>query len=295
MSKAKKPLGLGKGLSAIFETEDNNVTTAITTSFEIPIKEIKPNKEQPRTVFDQQAIDELSSSIKRLGVIQPITVRAEEDGSYKIISGERRYRASVKAGLEKIPAYVRTADDAELLEMALVENIQREELGAIEIALTLERLIKELNVTQDALSKSVGKRRSTIANYLRLLTLSPAVQDALQNNVISMGHAKVIASVEGVEAQEGLLLEITRGGLSVRAAEQLLSSVKPAKTNAKPKSTSPATEELDSKLLNTIEPLEQIFGKKNVRVQGRSNGGGQISISFASSLELKQIVEKLKN
>ncbi len=286
MSKTTKPLGLGKGLSAIFDTENLNTRAAITHSYEIDINKVAPNEGQPRTKFDDEAIEELAESIKRLGVIQPITVRQTEDGKFQIISGERRYRASLKAGLKNIPAYVRIVNDAELLEMALVENIQREELGALEIAFTLQRLIEELGLTQEALSQSVGKRRSTVANYLRLLSLSPAVQQALQNEAISMGHAKVIAGFENEEQQEELLGKIVAKKLSVHAAEEMVTAEKLAKRVKKVVQKSDYS--------SFAEPLEQVFGKRNVKIESKAKGG-KISINFASDIELSQIVERLKN
>ncbi len=280
---AKKPLGLGKGLSAIFETETQNIEIATVHSWEIELSKIKPNESQPRTLFDDEAIAELAGSIKRLGVIQPITVR-EVGSHYEIISGERRYRASKEAGLTTIPAYVRKVDDAKLLEMALVENIQREELGALEIALTLQRLTEELGVTQEALALSIGKRRSTVANYLRLLSLCPAVQEALRSEKISMGHAKVIASLESEEEQEKFLLKIILGKLSVRAAEDLLTKV------ATPKKTKKV---VGTDYSNFYDELAQVFGEKNVKIEGAARGNGKISIKFASAIELSQIVKRL--
>ncbi len=280
-----KTLGLGKGLSAIFETETQNINSAITTSSEIEIQKIVANRNQPRKEFDSEALQELSNSIKRLGIIQPITVRKIGGEKYEIISGERRYRAAKMAGISAIPAYIRTADDSEVLEMALVENIQREELDPIEIALTTRRLIDELGLTQEQLAESIGKRRSTVANYLRLLTLSPAVQSALKSSKISMGHAKVIASVEGDEAQELLLTKVVEGELSVRATEALL------KDQPLPK---PKQAKGPSEFAHYAEPLEQIFGKRNIKIESKKKGG-RLSISFASALELSQIVERLKN
>lgn len=279
-------MGLGKGLSAIFETETANVRSAITHSNEIEIEHIVANVGQPRRKFDEAALDELADSIKRLGVIQPITVRAIEDGKYEIISGERRYRASKKAGLTNIPAYVRTAGDAQLLEMALVENVQREELGALEIAIALHRLTDELGLTQEALSQSVGRRRSTVANYLRLLTLSPAVQGALAEDKITLGHAKVIAGFDSIEEQETLLGKIIKGKLSVRATEDALTATKAAQ---KPKKKTVKTD-----YSRFSSPLEQVFGKNNVKIEAKAVGG-RITINFASDIELSQIVERLKD
>lgn len=281
-----KSTGLGKGLSAIFETETANSRTTITSSNDIDIELVAPNAGQPRTQFDQTALEELASSIKRLGVIQPITVRAIDGGKYQIISGERRYRASIKAGLKTIPAYIRTVGDTELLEMALVENVQREDLGALEIAFALRRLTEELGLTQEALSMSVGRRRSTVANYLRLLTLSPAVQQALGEEKITLGHAKVIAGYSNAEDQDALLAKIIKGKLSVRAIEDLVSTEKTAKKSKK--------KPVQTDFSRFSSPLEDVFGKNNVKIEARKQGG-RITINFASDIELSQIVERLKD
>lgn len=279
-----KPTGLGKGLNAIFETEQHNVAgiEINTSSAEILLALIDANPSQPRTVFDEQALDELAVSIKRLGVIQPITLRKVGD-RYQIISGERRYRAAVIAGLKKIPAYVRAAGDAELLEMALVENVQREELGAMEIALTMRRLTDELGLTQQALSQSVGQRRSTVANYLRLLTLAPAVQQAVRSGEVTMGHAKLIAAI-GVEAdQVKLLAKITKSALSVRATEELIAKQKSTKPTHKTAKNGQITE-YNAKLGN-------IFGAKSVKVVANERGAGRVTIKFGSEAELQKILE----
>ncbi len=285
MSKTVKPLGLGKGLSAIFESQSKNDDPRIATSvYEVEISKISPNKSQPRTIFDAEAISELADSIRRLGVIQPITVRAIGGGDFEIISGERRYRASKEAGLDTIPAYVRSVDDAELLEMALVENVQREELGAMEIALTIKRLIEELGITQKALGESIGKRRSTVSNYLRLLSLSPKVQSALRDEQITMGHAKVVASVEEETAQEKFLDTIIEKKLSVRAAEELLAN----RAKTKVGRVAPANRYTEQK-----QQLEQSLGKRRVKVQEKGDGGGKVVISFKSQEELEALVGKL--
>lgn len=281
-----KSTGLGKGLSAIFETETANARSAITHSNEIDIASVVANQGQPRTQFDEVALEELAASIKRLGVIQPITVRAIDGGKYQIISGERRYRASKKAGLRTIPAYIRTVGDTELLEMALVENIQREDLGALEIAFALRRLTEELGLTQEALSESVGRRRSTVANYLRLLTLSPAVQQALAEEKITLGHAKVIAGYDTATEQDALLAKIIQSKLSVRATEEVVVTTKAAKK--------PAAKKLATDYSHFSSPLEQVFGKNNVKIESKARGG-RITINFASDIELSQIVERLKN
>ncbi|WP_418561304.1 ParB/RepB/Spo0J family partition protein, partial [Rikenella microfusus] len=225
-----KTTGLGKGLGAIFEIEELNIPKQTAASrrdntvADIELARIVPNPGQPRTLFDEEALEELAQSISRLGVIQPITVKRienpEKDGAeYMIISGERRFRASQIAGLDTIPAYVREANDQTLLEMALVENIQREDLGAIEVALSLQRLIDECSLTQEILAERVGKKRSTIANYIRLLKLPAQIQSALNNDMISMGHARALLGLPGERQQLAMLAKIVKGHLSVRQTE----------------------------------------------------------------------------
>lgn len=221
-----KTTGLGKGLSAIFDIE--NLSNAPRKSFqsggisEIAIENITPNASQPRTVFEPEALAELSQSISRLGVIQPITVKELDNGKYFIISGERRYRASLAAGLTSIPAYVRPAENEMLLEMALVENIQREDLGPMEIAVTMQHLVQEYRLTQEQLAERIGKKRSTVANYLRLLKLPAEIQFALREELITMGHARALITLEKAEQQVKLLARIIDSALSVRQVEEIV-------------------------------------------------------------------------
>lgn len=279
-----KPTGLGKGLSAIFETEGNNTPSMGSKSSEIELVLIEANPNQPRTSFDAEALGELASSIKRLGVIQPITLRAEKSGKYQIISGERRFRAAKLAGLTSIPAYVREVGDEQLLEMALVENIQREELDAIEIALSLKRLTEELGLTQDALSQSVGKRRSTVANYLRLLSLSEDVQAAVRAGKITMGHARALVVVENHDQQRAILDQIISGELSVRATEILVS--KP-KTDKLPKAKKLTMKDMSSRLM-------AVLPCKRIKVESNEKGAGKITVSFASAKELEAIISQIE-
>ena len=221
----KQPKGLGRGLDAIFGTDAVDAKLKpMSQMSEIDITEIIPNPTQPRTQFDEEALDELADSIRQLGVIQPITVKKSGDGKYIIISGERRWRAAQRADLTSLPAYIREVDDENLHAMALVENIQRQDLNAIEIALGMQRLIDECNLTQDALSEKVGKKRSTISNYMRLLKLPDEVQLALKEGLISMGHAKAIAGAPA-EEQLRVLKRCVKKGLSVRQAEELVRSL----------------------------------------------------------------------
>ena len=231
-----KKRAMGRGLGAILSAESKAVQSAtdagakdlVGNIVEIPIEDIYPNANQPRTHFDEKALQELAESIKVLGIIQPITVR-KDGAKFEIISGERRYRASKMAGLKEIPAYVRLVNDQELLEMALVENIQREDLDAIEVALTYQRLLEEIGLTQEALSQRVGKERSTITNSIRLLKLNPDVQQAIRNGNISAGHGRAILSLENPEDQQALFKQIVNNRLSVRQAEEAAKNFKSPK------------------------------------------------------------------
>ena len=227
-----KNKGLGRGLDAIFESEGTKFGDSAGKMEEISVSLIMPNPKQPRTAFDEDALEELADSIKTLGLIQPITVRKESDTRYIIISGERRWRASKLAGLETVPVFIREADDRTLHEMALVENIQRQDLNAMEIAISLNRLMEECGVTQDTVAARVGKKRSTVANYLRLLSLPPEVQAALKNDLISMGHAKAIAAMPE-QARIPALKKVVRKGLSVRQTEELAKKLAEANRNAR--------------------------------------------------------------
>lgn len=284
-----KTTGLGKGLNAIFEIEDHNnpAAHAAVGITEIELSKIKANPNQPRTLFDQESLEELSESIKRLGVIQPITLKESGQGEYMIISGERRYRASLMAGKSSIAAYVRDAEREQVMEMALVENIQREDLNAMDIAIAMERLIQECNLTQESLSERVGKKRSTVANYMRLLKLAPEVQLAIRGELISMGHARALAGVEGVEKQLSLLDRIIRSGLSVRQAEEIVALA------AKPKTTKDKTDKPYPHYYSTlVEGLEKIVGP-NISIKRNEKGKGQIVIRFSSEKEIQRIIENL--
>lgn len=284
-----KTTGLGKGLNAIFEIEDHNnpAAHAAVGITEIELSKIKANPNQPRTLFDQESLEELSESIKRLGVIQPITLKESGQGEYMIISGERRYRASLMAGKSSIAAYVRDAEREQVMEMALVENIQREDLNAMDIAIAMERLIQECNLTQESLSERVGKKRSTVANYMRLLKLAPEVQLAIRGELISMGHARALAGVEGVEKQLSLLDRIIRSGLSVRQAEEIVALA------AKPKTTKDKTDKPYPHYYSTlVEGLEKIVGP-NISIKRNEKGKGQIVIRFSSEKEIQRTIENL--
>ncbi|MBR6813678.1 MAG: ParB/RepB/Spo0J family partition protein, partial [Tidjanibacter sp.] len=232
-----------------------------------------------------EALSELADSIRTLGLIQPITVRKDVAGKYMIISGERRWRASQAAGLEKVPAYIREVDEVELHEMALVENIQRQDLNAMEIAISLGRLIDECGVTQENVAQRVGKKRSTVANYLRLLQMSPEIQAALKDDAISMGHAKAIASAPE-ELQSALLRKCVRKGLSVRATEQL------AKKAATVKPTAEAEEEFPESYTRLVEGLSRLL-TEDIKIKRTEGGKGKIIIGFSSDEEIEAMISKL--
>lgn len=285
----KKQKGLGRGLDAIFGTEKIDLKAApMSKMLEIEVEKIIPNPTQPRTEFDEEALDELADSIRQLGIIQPITVRKAEDEKYIIISGERRWRAAQRADLKHLPAYVREVDDENLHAMALVENIQRQDLNAIEIALGMQRLLEECNLTQDALSEKVGKKRSSVANYLRLLKLPNEVQLALKEGLISMGHAKAIAGAPE-EEQVRLVKKCIKKALSVRQIEELVRAMNEAQTKPIRESEEEEYPESYSRL---VERLEQLFTSE-IAIKRSKSGGGKITIGFTSDEEIEQIIARL--
>ena len=305
-----KNTGLGKGLGAIFEIEELNIPKQTAASrrdnsvAELEIARIIPNPGQPRTLFDEEALEELAQSISRLGVIQPITVKRIEqakdgDAEYMIISGERRYRASRIAGLDTIPAYVREANDQTLLEMALVENIQREDLGAIEVALSLQRLIEECALTQEILAERVGKKRSTIANYIRLLKLPAQIQSALSSDMITMGHARALLSLPSDKQQLSMLAKVIKGHLSVRQTEQAVqAALAPAKRTADKAKDNTEYPEYYSRLVERLEPLVgsriSIKRKATAAKNGTTQVSGRIQIDFDSDQQVQEILERLE-
>lgn len=281
-----KNKGLGRGLGAILDIESlSEEAKNVARLEEIAVNDIIPNPNQPRTNFDEEALSELADSIRTLGLIQPITVRKDVAGKYMIISGERRWRASQVAGLEKVPAYIREVDEVELHEMALVENIQRQDLNAMEIAISLGRLIDECGVTQENVAQRVGKKRSTVANYLRLLQMSPEIQAALKDDAISMGHAKAIASAPE-ELQSALLRKCVRKGLSVRATEQL------AKKAATVKPTAESEEEFPESYTRLVEGLSRLL-TEDIKIKRTEGGKGKIIIGFSSDEEIEAMISKL--
>ena len=287
---AKHITGLGKGLGALIDTD--NISTAGSSSInEVELDLIFANPNQPRTHFDEDSLTELATSIRELGVISPITLRKNDDGTYLIIAGERRFRASKLVGLKSIPAYVKTAADEQVMEMALIENIQREDLNAIEIALTFYRLMEEYKLTQERLSDRVGKKRATIANYLRLLRLPAEIQMGIKDKKIDMGHARAILGLPDPAAQLHLYELILKTELSVRKVEELVRlylesgsfDIKAKVPTVNPVQKLPEFEELQ-------QQLSQVFGT-NVQFSCNTDGKGKISIPFANDEELAKIME----
>ena len=283
-----KQKGLGRGLDALFGGAITDLKAApMAEMTEIKISDIIPNPTQPRRDFDEEALAELADSIRTLGLIQPITVKREGE-KYLIISGERRWRASQVAGIETLPAYIRDVDDENLHAMALVENIQREDLNAIEIALGLKRLIEECGLTQDALADKVGKKRSTVANYLRLLNLPNEVQLALKEGLISAGHAKAIASLSERKQQLAALKKCIKNNLSVRQVEDYVRAVLNAE--GKPKVVL-IEEEYPESYTRLVEHLERFFSQ-NISIKRGRNGGGKITIDFDNDNDIERFIER---
>jgi ParB family chromosome partitioning protein len=295
-----KKSALGKGLGALisgyegtFEPHTPKVTvpgphSSPVSISEIALDDITTNPYQPRTVFEEEALQALSDSIRQLGLIQPITVREIENGKYQIISGERRYRAAKMAGLSRIPAYIRKADDQGMLEMAIVENIQRENLDAIEVALSFQRLIEECELTQEAMADRVGKKRATVTNYLRLLKLPAQVQIALREGKISMGHAKCILSIEDTNIQLQLCELIIKNDLSVRQAEQ---KVKTLQNKTPKKEESPV--HLPDSHYRVLEIVGRYFNN-NISLKRDEKGKGSITIQFKNDQEVETFLKDLE-
>ncbi|MFC5195549.1 MULTISPECIES: ParB/RepB/Spo0J family partition protein [Bizionia] len=297
MAKATKKQALGRGLSALLKDPSNDIKTSqdknadqvIGNIVELDIDAIDINPFQPRTNFNEETLRELASSIKELGVIQPITVRKLDFNTFQLVSGERRFRASKLIGLETIPAYIRIANDQESLEMALVENIQRQDLDPIEIALSYQRLIDEINLTQEQMSDRVGKKRSTIANYLRLLKLDPIIQTGMRDGFISMGHGRAIITIEDQSLQLDIYEKIITNKLSVRDTETLVRDFQSDKTLKTPKEP----EELPKFVKKGIKDFSEYFGHK-INVKVSKNGKGNISIPFHSEEDFNRILKLVK-
>ena len=289
MAKVNKRQALGRGLSALLDdsgslTHSNELVTG--NVVELTLDQIEVNPFQPRTNFNQEAIEDLAKSIQALGVIQPITVRKTDSETFQLVSGERRLRAAKSVGLSTIPSFIRTADDQESLEMALVENIQREDLDPIEVALSYQRLIDEIQLTQEELSERVGKKRSTITNYIRLLRLDPIIQTGIRDGFISMGHGRALISAENRSTQLSIYEKILAKGLSVRATEELVK----IDSTVSPKKIPEPNQYTDGEL----KFYQKLFGDKT-RIQLNASGGGKIVIPFTSEKDFKSLTKRLQS
>lgn len=300
MAKATKKQALGRGLSALLKDPNNDISSAddknadkvVGNIVELDLDSIGVNPFQPRTNFNEDTLKELASSIRELGVIQPITVRKLAFNKYQLVSGERRFRASKLIGLETIPAYIRIANDQESLEMALVENIQRQDLDPIEIALSYQRLIEEIKLTQEQLSERVGKKRSTIANYLRLLKLDPIIQTGMRDGFITMGHGRAMVNIDKSSDQLEVYEKVISNKLSVRATEQLVKNLnKVGETDIAEKKP-----EVPKYIKKGIKDFSEYFGHK-IEVKVGNNGSGKIMIPFHSEEDfnrIKKLVQRAK-
>ena len=295
MAVHKKFNALGRGLDALISTESVRPQGSSTIS-EIPLEQIEPNPNQPRREFDEDALQELANSIVEIGIIQPITLRQVEDNKFQIIAGERRWRASQLAGLQAIPAYIRTIKDESIMELALVENIQREDLNAIEIALAYEHLLSAEGMTQERVSERVGKSRTAITNYLRLLKLPAQVQMALQKKEIDMGHARALLAIDSPSLQIKLFREIQKHGYSVRKVEELAQKLKKGEDIQSGKKTIATKAAMPEEVTRIRQRLSEFLDTK-VQMTCSPKGKGKISIPFANEEELARIMaafDKLK-
>lgn len=294
MATHKKFPALGRGLDALISTEEEVHTSGSSSINEVPVFKVKANPNQPRREFSPESLQELAESIRQIGIIQPITLRLMEDGTYQIIAGERRWRAAQMAGLTTIPAYVRTADDENMMQMALVENIQREDLNAIEIALAYQNLIEQYDLTQDRLAEKVGKKRATIANYLRLLKLPAQVQVALQNKEVDQGHARALLALNKPSLQVKLFNEIKEKGYSVRQVEEMVKALNNGETLQSGRHTlkNKGVKRLPEEYNELRNRLSERFSTK-VQMTCSQQGKGKISIPFASEEELERIIALL--
>ncbi len=290
-----KRTALGRGLDSLISMDDIQ-TSGSSAINEIAISQISPNPEQPRSTFDEESLEELAASIREIGIIQPLTLRSVGGDSYQIISGERRFRAAKIAGLDSVPAYVRTANDSEMTEMALIENIQREDLNAIEIALTFKKLIDQYNLTQERLSERIGKKRATIANFLRLLKLPAEVQLGLRDKLIDMGHARALLAVEKPSLQLKLYNEILKKGLSVRQVEALAKQYN-EKSEAEIAETEQSTNRLTTKDYDILKKHLSATFHTPVKFSCDAAGKGKITFPFQNEEELERLIsifDKLK-
>lgn len=289
----QKKYALGRGLDALISTNEEIRTSGSSSINEIELDKISVNPNQPRREFDPIALQELADSIAEIGIIQPITLRQLNEDSYQIIAGERRYRAAVQAGLKTIPAYIRTADDENVMEMALIENIQREDLNSLEIALAYQHLIEQYGLTQERLSDRVGKKRATIANYLRLLKLPAPIQVALKNKEIDMGHARALLALDDPKTQIRIFNEIISQGYSVRKVEEIVKALSVGESvESGGKKITPKGAKLSEEYTLLQNHLCSFFGTK-VQLSCSNKGKGKISIPFNSEADLERIMEIL--
>lgn len=300
MAKATKKQALGRGLSALLKdpendiksVEDKNADKVVGNIIELELDSIDVNPFQPRTSFNDETLRELATSLKEVGVIQPITVRKLDFNKYQLVSGERRYRASKLAGLKTIPSYIRIANDQESLTMALVENIQRQDLDPIEIALSYQRLMDEIELTQEQLSDRVGKKRSTIANYLRLLKLDPIIQTGMRDGFISMGHGRALINVDDQQKQLEIYEKIIGESLSVRNTEEIVRSLSEKSTEKTTKTSATATK-IPEYISGGMKDFAEYFGAK-IDIKVSPNGKGKLIIPFSSEEDFKRL-KKLIN
>jgi len=296
MAKATKKQALGRGLSALLKDPENDINSAkdknadkvVGSIVELDIDAIEVNPFQPRTSFNESALQELATSIKELGVIQPITVRKIDFNKFQLVSGERRFRASKLVGLKTIPAYIRIANDQESLEMALVENIQRQDLDPIEIALSYQRLIDEISLTQEQLSDRIGKNRSTIANYLRLLKLDPIIQTGMRDGFLSMGHGRALINIDDLELQLEVYEKVLADSLSVRDTEKLVKSVQSSGSLSSEKAKN--TPKVPKEIKESVKDFSSYFGAK-VDVKVSKKGNGKVIIPFSSQEDFERLTK----
>lgn len=298
MAKMKKK-ELGKGIRALLSNAENSASKSEQQEIVkelsshiamIPLTQIEINPFQPRTQFDEEELAALAQSIQTHGIIQPLTLRRLGPESFQIISGERRYRAASEAGLDEVPAYIRLANDQEMLEMALVENIQRQDLNAIEVAISYQRLMDECDLTHDALSERVGKNRSTVTNYIRLLKLSPEIQQAIKNRKLSMGHARALAGMSNADQQLFVFKSVLERGLSVRATEKLIQTIHSQKNRSSSASSKP---EMHPEIRKIQERLTDRLHAP-IKIQRNNKGKGKIVISFEDDDRLNEILDILE-
>ena len=291
MAIKKKYTALGRGLDALISTHEEVETSGSSSISEVAISQIEANPNQPRREFDEKALEELAESIRNFGIIQPITLRQLSDDSYQIIAGERRWRASQMAGLQRIPAYIRTADDENMMQMALVENIQREELNPIEVALAYQHLIERYNLKQEELSEKIGKNRATIANTLRLLKLPAQVQMAIKNRQIDKGHARALLSLADPAMQVKFFKEVLEKGYSVRQIEEMVAQINAGEAVKSGKRTLQDKKVLLPEEFKVLKTQLSDFFKTKVQMTCSQQGKGKISIPFENEEELTRIIE----